>query len=64
MYDYFKAEDVKAALKQVPFTLSFSQRADETASELTAIAPASTFLESWGDANPKRRFVLDRSTNN
>ncbi len=53
VYDYFKAEDVKAALKQVPFTLSFSQRADETASELTAIAPASTFLESWGDANPK-----------
>ncbi len=53
VYDYFKADDVKAALKQVPFTLSFSQRADETASELTAIAPASTFLESWGDANPK-----------
>ncbi|MFU1858924.1 TAT-variant-translocated molybdopterin oxidoreductase [Sphingobacterium sp. NGMCC 1.201703] len=53
VYDYFKAEDVKAALKQIPFTLSFSQRADETASELTAIAPASTFLESWGDANPK-----------
>lgn len=53
VYDYFKAEDVKAALKQIPFTLSFAQRADETASELTAIAPASTFLESWGDANPK-----------
>lgn len=53
VYDYFKADDVKAALKQIPFTLSFSSRADETASELTAIAPASTFLESWGDANPK-----------
>ncbi|RKO70278.1 4Fe-4S dicluster domain-containing protein [Sphingobacterium puteale] len=53
VYDYFKAEDVKAVLKQIPFTLSFAQRADETASELTAIAPASTFLESWGDANPK-----------
>lgn len=53
VYDYFKAEEVKAALKKVDFTLSFSQRADETASELTAIAPTHTFLESWGDASPK-----------
>ncbi|MBP3943133.1 TAT-variant-translocated molybdopterin oxidoreductase [Sphingobacteriaceae bacterium WQ 2009] len=53
VYDYFKAEDVKAALAKVDFTVSFAQRADETASELKAIAPNNTFLESWGDASAK-----------
>ncbi|MGJ1431807.1 TAT-variant-translocated molybdopterin oxidoreductase [Sphingobacterium spiritivorum] len=50
-YTYFKAGDVKDALAKVEFSLSFSDRADETASLLKAIAPNSTFLESWGDAS-------------
>src|SRR5690606_2986581 len=50
-YDYFNAEDVKAAIEKVDYTLSFADRADETASELNAIAPNCTFLESWGDAS-------------
>ncbi|GGH05843.1 4Fe-4S dicluster domain-containing protein [Sphingobacterium alkalisoli] len=53
IYDYFNTSDVAAALAKVDFTLSFADRADETASELKAIAPASTFLESWGDASAK-----------
>lgn len=51
VYDYFKADDVKAALAKVDFTLSFADRADETASELKAIAPNCTFFEAWGDAS-------------
>lgn len=53
VYDYYKADDVKAALAKIDFTLSFSDRADETASVLKAIAPIPTYLESWGDASSK-----------
>ncbi|RZF59689.1 TAT-variant-translocated molybdopterin oxidoreductase [Sphingobacterium corticibacterium] len=56
VYDYFKAEDVTNALAKVDFTLSFADRADETASTLKAIAPASSFLESWGDASSKEGY--------
>lgn len=56
VYDYFKAEDVKQALAKVDFTLSFADRADETASELKAIAPTCTFLEAWGDSSAKNGF--------
>ncbi len=50
LYDYFDAKSVEEALNQVGFKLSFSERADETASLLDAIAPNHNFLESWGDA--------------
>ena len=52
LYDYFNAAALKEALAKVAFTLSFSDREDETASELKAIAPNHNFLESWGDFNP------------
>jgi molybdopterin-containing oxidoreductase family iron-sulfur binding subunit len=52
-YDYFKAADVETALSKIDFTLSFADRADETASLTKAIAPVPTFLESWGDASAK-----------
>ncbi|MGO1242487.1 TAT-variant-translocated molybdopterin oxidoreductase [Sphingobacterium sp. JB170] len=55
-YDYIKADDVTAALAKVEFTLSFSDRADETASVLKAIAPTSSFLESWGDSSSKEGY--------
>ncbi len=53
VYNYFKAEDAKAAIAKVDYTVSFADRADETASELKAIAPNCTFLEAWGDASAK-----------
>ncbi|MBD1424829.1 TAT-variant-translocated molybdopterin oxidoreductase [Sphingobacterium arenae] len=56
VYDYFKAEDVSNALAKIDFTLSFADRADETASILKAVAPTSSFLESWGDASAKEGY--------
>lgn len=53
VYNYFNAEEVKEALSKVDFTLSFSDRKDETASLTKAIAPVPTFLESWGDESAK-----------
>lgn len=56
IYDYYNVEAVKTALEKVDFTLSFSDRNDETASELNAIAPQPNFLESWGDYNPSEGY--------
>lgn len=56
VYDYFKSEDVSNALSKVEFALSFADRVDETAAGLNAIAPASTFLESWGDGSAKEGY--------
>ncbi|MFD2597985.1 TAT-variant-translocated molybdopterin oxidoreductase [Sphingobacterium corticis] len=53
VYDYYNGEAVKQALAKIDFTISFSDRADETSSELNAIAPASNYLESWGDESSK-----------
>jgi len=53
LYNYPNQEAVKAALSKIKFKLSFSDREDETASELDAIAPNHNFLESWGDAHPR-----------
>src|SRR5690606_33287590 len=50
MYNYFNADDVKAAIEKVEFTLSFADRADETASLVKGIAPVPNYLESWGDS--------------
>ncbi len=56
LYDYIKSDDVTKALGKVEFTLSFADRADETASTLKAIAPTSSFLESWGDSSSKEGY--------
>src|SRR5690606_33731532 len=53
VYDYFKVDDVKAAIAKIDYSVSFADRADETASELKAIAPNCTFLEAWGDSSAK-----------
>src|SRR5690606_14933157 len=53
VYDYYKIDDVKAAISKIGYTVSLGDRADETSSELKAIATNNTFLESWGDASAK-----------
>ncbi|MBC7861630.1 MAG: TAT-variant-translocated molybdopterin oxidoreductase [Bacteroidia bacterium] len=47
--DFAKAIDKK-------FTVSFSQVNDETAKLCKYVCPDHNFLESWGDANPKRGY--------
>ncbi len=43
-----------AAFKKVPTKVSFAQSLDETAQASDYVCPNHNFLESWGDANPKR----------
>lgn len=55
-YSYFNTKEVEDALSKVAFSISFAQRYDETASLTTAVAPDSTYLESWGDGSVKAGF--------
>ncbi|MGM9474800.1 TAT-variant-translocated molybdopterin oxidoreductase [Pedobacter sp. GSP4] len=51
VYDFANAKAFTDALAKVPAKISFSDRADETASVCDAIAINHNYLESWGDAN-------------
>lgn len=51
VYDAANAKAFTDALAKVPAKISFSDRADETATVCDAIAINHNYLESWGDAN-------------
>ncbi len=53
------------ALAKVPTKISFAQIKDETAKFADIICPDNHYLESWGDANPRRGwFSLQQPTIN
>ncbi|MCU0416854.1 MAG: TAT-variant-translocated molybdopterin oxidoreductase [Cytophagaceae bacterium] len=56
VYDYYRGAEIEKVLKNTLLTVSFADRADETASLCTFIAPDSHYLESWNDAEPKIGF--------
>ncbi len=43
---------LEKALKNIPLSVSISERMDETANACQAVAASHHFLESWGDAEP------------
>lgn len=57
VYSYYDAEKFAAGVKKCPFTLSFSEKMDETTELCKYIIPSHNWLESWGDAELKRGFV-------
>lgn len=56
VYDHPRGAELAAALPKMALSLSFADRADETASLCKYITPAPHYLECWGDAEPKRGF--------
>ncbi len=63
VYNHPRSEDVKAGIAKAKLSISLSDRSDETASLCQYIAPNSHYLESWGDAEPKRgSFALMQPT--
>ncbi len=55
----------EAAYKKAAVKVSFSQTLDETAKLADYVCPDNNFLESWGDANPKRgHYSLQQPTIN
>ncbi|QDE99288.1 TAT-variant-translocated molybdopterin oxidoreductase [Myxococcus xanthus] len=57
VYSDPRGAELAALLKDVPLTLSTSDRRDETAVHVGLHAPESTALESWGDAEVRRGVV-------
>ena len=56
VYDHARGTELGEALTKVATSISFADRADETASKCKYIAPAPHYLESWNDAEPKKGF--------
>ena len=54
VYNHPMGAQLAEALNKVKLKVSTSDRIDETAEEVTFIAPDSHYLESWNDANPKK----------
>lgn len=54
VYDHPRGAELAAALPKIPLSVSFADRADETASLVKYITPAPHYLECWGDAEPKQ----------
>ncbi|UXX79934.1 TAT-variant-translocated molybdopterin oxidoreductase [Reichenbachiella carrageenanivorans] len=52
VYDHALGAQIAAGLKKTKFSLSTSDRKDETTSLVSAIAPDNHFLESWNDFEP------------
>jgi molybdopterin-containing oxidoreductase family iron-sulfur binding subunit len=54
LYSHPLASKLKTDLKKVKLSVSFALNLDETASECQFVCPDHHYLESWGDAEPKK----------
>jgi MoCo/4Fe-4S cofactor protein with predicted Tat translocation signal len=54
VYDHPRGGEIKAGISKAGLSLSFAYAPDETAAACKLIAPNHYFLESWGDAEPKK----------
>ena len=57
VYNYFAAQKFAAGLKKCPFTVSFSEKMDETTELCKYVVPSHHWLESWGDAELQKGYV-------
>ena len=55
-YSYFAADKFIAGIKKCPFTVSFSEKMDETTELCKYIIPSHHWLECWGDAEPQTGY--------
>ncbi len=56
VYDHPRGAELAEALPRIALSVSFADRADETASLSKYITPAPHYLESWNDAEPRQGF--------
>lgn len=57
VYSYFDAAKLAQGIKKCPFTLSFSEKMDETTELCQYVVPSHHWLESWGDAELQKGYV-------
>jgi molybdopterin-containing oxidoreductase family iron-sulfur binding subunit len=53
VYNHPRGEEIKTALSNIPLSLSFADRKDETTAACKFVCPEPHYLESWNDAEPK-----------
>jgi len=56
VFDHARGAELAKSLPSLPLSVSFADRADETASLLQFVAPDHHYLEAWSDAEPKAGF--------
>ena len=57
VYNYFDSQKFAEGVKKCPFTVSYSEKMDETTELCKYIIPSHHWLESWGDAEPQKGYV-------
>src|SRR5690606_15379976 len=57
VYNYFDAKKFADGLKKCPFTLSYSEKMDETTELCKYVIPSHHCLESWGDSEQQTGFI-------
>lgn len=56
VYDYPKGKELGEAIKKAKLSVAVADKASETASLCQYIATSAHYLESWGDAQPKKGY--------
>ena len=57
VYSYFDAKKFADGVKKCPFTLSCSEKMDETTELCKYVIPSHHWLESWGDSEQQSGFI-------
>jgi MoCo/4Fe-4S cofactor protein with predicted Tat translocation signal len=55
-YSFFAADKFIAGIKKCPFTVSYSEKMDETTELCKYVIPSHHWLECWGDAEPQTGY--------
>jgi MoCo/4Fe-4S cofactor protein with predicted Tat translocation signal len=63
VYSLQNSEEIKKSIENLPFSLSFTEKQDETANSVMYVAASNNYLESWGDYEFKKgSFFLSQPT--
>jgi MoCo/4Fe-4S cofactor protein with predicted Tat translocation signal len=57
VYEYANGAEIAKAIKALPLSVSFNDRNDETTQQCNIVAPASHWLESWGEFEHKTGYI-------
>ncbi len=57
VYNYVDSQKFAEGIKKCPFTVSYSEKMDETTELCKYIIPSHHWLESWGDAEPQKGYL-------
>ncbi len=57
VYSFFAADKFAAGIRKCPFTVSFSEKMDETTELCKYVIPSHHWLECWGDSEPQAGYI-------